>query len=378
VPGLYVRTTSAGPTFEYRGRLGKQAVSRKLDARTPSEAVKEVERLRGRASDDPGRLVVDRRMTVARLAELFLDAAALEPGYAPTRLDDLRSRLDAHVLPSLGRARVVDVDVFVIRRFARGLPRTMRAKTFRNVLSTLSVMFGWAVAEGLIPENPVARARERFPRDLHRKDVERFEPRALSDEEVVAVLAVVERRFGTYLPVILFIAEAGARVSEALGLRFADVDVQARTWTVSGQLGRDGSVRMAKTPASMVTVPLSPAAAAIVSRRRREAMRTGFGSATAAAFVFTGRTGRPLSRRNVLRAWQQACEEALDERLRLHDLRTTFASRLAARNVDVPTAQALLRHARPSTTLDVYTRIRGDEAARLERMRRALDAADGS
>jgi integrase len=59
--------------------------------------------------------------------------------------------------------------------------------------------------------------------------------------------------------------------------------------------------------------------------------------------------------------------------LRLHDLRTTLASRLAANNVDVPTAQALLRHARASTTLDIYTRVRGDKDARLELMRAAID-----
>ncbi|HEU0248585.1 MAG TPA: tyrosine-type recombinase/integrase [Gaiellaceae bacterium] len=87
----------------------------------------------------------------------------------------------------------------------------------------------------------------------------------------------------------------------------------------------------------------------------------------------SGKNGQPLQRRNALRAWQEATTEVLGEALRLHDLRTTLASRLVASGVDVPTAQALLRHARPSTTLDVYTRVQGDAAARLERMRAAID-----
>lgn len=78
---------------------------------------------------------------------------------------------------------------------------------------------------------------------------------------------------------------------------------------------------------------------------------------------------------NVLRAWQTATTKTLGQRVRLHDLRTTFASRLVEHNVDVATAQALLRHAQPSTTLNAYTRMRGDADARLERMRKALDAA---
>jgi len=103
-------------------------------------------------------------------------------------------------------------------------------------------------------------------------------------------------------------------------------------------------------------------------------MRASFSAAASDAFVFTGRRGQPLSRRNALRAWQTATEAVLGERLRLHDLRTTLASRLAANLVDVPTAPALLRHARASTTLDAYTRVQGDAAARLDRMRKALDA----
>ena len=110
-----------------------------------------------------------------------------------------------------------------------------------------------------------------------------------------------------------------------------------------------------------------------MKERRRVLMRSGFAAAAADAFVFTGVNGQPLMRRNALRAWQHATKAALDEPFRLHDLRTTFASRLAANNVDVATAQALMRHARPSTTLDVYTRVRGDTAAKLERMRLALE-----
>jgi integrase len=247
----------------------------------------------------------------------------------------------------------------------------MRAKTHRNVLSVLSSMLAWAVAEGLAPENAVARARERFPRDLRRVDAERFEPRALDPDELARAIAKVGP---TYSPLIAFMAETGARVSEALAVRFGDVDLQAGTWHVAGQLGEGGIVRPAKTPGSMTTVPLSEAALAIVCDQRKCLARRGFAAAAADAFVFTGRNGQPLTRRNALRAWQQATTATLGEALRLHDLRTTFASRLAAHNVDVATAQALMRHARPSTTLDLYTRVRGDADARIERMRAALDA----
>jgi integrase len=198
-----------------------------------------------------------------------------------------------------------------------------------------------------------------------------FEPRALTDDELAAALPKVS---DTYRPLVAFVAETGARISEAIGIKFADIDLQAGTWTIAGQLDADRTIRRTKTPAGMVTVPLSRAAVAIVKERRRALMRTSFSAASSDAFVFTGIRGQPFSRRNALRAWQKATTATLDEPVRLHDLRTTLASRLAANLVDVPTAQALLRHQRPSTTLDVYTRVQGDAAARLERMRKALDA----
>jgi integrase len=371
VPGVYSRTLGDGSeVFEYRARLDGRVVTRKLDARTRSEAVEEAERLRSEARAGVLPHALDRRLTVERLAESFRHAVDADPSYSPRTREDLNSRITKHITPVLGRLRVHEVDAFTICRWARGLP-TMRAKTHRNVVSVCSAMFAWAVSEGLAAENPVARARERFPRDLRRADAERFEPRALSDDELRAALMKVGK---TYRPLISFIAETGARISEALAVTFGNVDLKAGTWIVAGQLDPDGTVRRAKTPGSMATVPLSTAAIGIVKDRRRTLMRRGFIPAYSDAFVFTGRRGQPLSRRNALRAWQVATTDVLGEPLRLHDLRTTLASRLAANNVDVATAQALLRHARPSTTLDVYTRVRGDAAAKLERMRKALEA----
>jgi integrase len=69
-----------------------------------------------------------------------------------------------------------------------------------------------------------------------------------------------------------------------------------------------------------------------------------------------------------------ATTTALGEKLgRTHLCRVTFNSRLAEDpDVELGTRQLLMRHANPTITLNSYTRVRGDEAARLERMRRAL------
>ena len=162
VPRLYSRTLKDGrEVFEYRGRLNGRVVTRKLDARTRSEASPKssvcVRRPETRA---PG-LSVDRRLTVERLAEMFGAAVDADPTYSPRTRRICTRGSGSTSFRTYVRVRVCAVDAVAIRRFARSLP-PMRAKTHRNIVSVCSAMFTWAVG-GARHENPVTRARERFP-----------------------------------------------------------------------------------------------------------------------------------------------------------------------------------------------------------------------
>lgn len=253
VVGLYSRATGDGrEVFEYRGRLSGTFVNKKLTGTNKTDARAEVERLRAAVRSAECKSALDRTLTVAQLAARFHEAAESDPGYSPRTRASLLTTIDLHIVPRLGPTRVVALDAFAIRGFARELS-PMRARTHRNVISALSVLLTFAVGEGLAETNAVARARERFPRDLRKTDSTRFEPRALTDAEVAKALAEVGP---TYRPVVAFGAETGARISEALGIRFGDVDLEERTWQVAGQLADDGTVRDAKTPGSMALVPL--------------------------------------------------------------------------------------------------------------------------
>jgi integrase len=377
VPGGYVRTTADGvETFEYRGKLAGQFANRKLTATNRTDAAAEIEQLRAeaRVADAPVR--IDRRLTVAELANRYRAAIDLDPTLSPKSCERMHTLIRLHVEPKLGRVKACELDSATVARWARALPRSMRAKTHRNVVSALSSMLGWATVEGLLAENSVRVARERFPRDLKRHDASPFEARVLTADEEAAVLAKLG---DSYRPVLAFMMATGARVSEALGVRFGDIDLKAETWTVAGQL-LNGEVRPAKTPGSMTTVPLSTAAVAVVKAQREAlAEERGFLAIAADAFVFVGKTGNPHDRHNTRRAFKAALRQALGEetaaQVRLHDTRGGFVSALAEKpDVDLPTVQLLARHANLSTTVNVYTRVRGNDEAKLARMRAALGA----
>lgn len=61
--------------------------------------------------------------------------------------------------------------------------------------------------------------------------------------------------------------------------------------------------------------------------------------------------------REIVRTYNESCEDPADRlpEIRLHDLRHTGASLLLANNVDVVTVSHRLGHAKPSTTMDIYS-----------------------
>lgn len=158
----------------------------------------------------------------------------------------------------------------------------------------------------------------------------------------------------------------GFRRGEGLGMRWEDIDFDARTWTPAQQVNRVAGprdpetgkrkgrlvARDLKTAASGETVALTRTAAEALARwetgqnrMRRDARQwADFG------LVFTTGLGTAIEPRNVNRAWGALCARAGVSGVRLHDLRHACASYALARGADSKSVQQMLRHARMETT----------------------------
>jgi integrase len=140
-----------------------------------------------------------------------------------------------------------------------------------------------------------------------------------------------------------------------------------------------------KTRSARRQIPLAPQLATLLQGHRETSAFKSAGS-----WVFVTRNGTPLNHRNVPRsALARAAHAAgLDRdgsRLRLHDLRHTFASHLIVDlALDVAQVSRILGHASPATTLDIYTHLfddarhSADIRARMSRSQfgRLLEPAD--
>jgi integrase len=91
-------------------------------------------------------------------------------------------------------------------------------------------------------------------------------------------------------------------------------------------------------------VPLSPEALAVLSNMRAEAKAKH----SISPYLFPSRNGK--HRVDLKKIWPAICKAAKIERLRVHDLRHSFASILVASGASLPMIGKLLGHTQVATT----------------------------
>jgi len=377
VPLLGERTLKDGSiVFEAALRTGR----RRLEARTKTDAIAEVRALqvdlaRGELHRSPA--VAPSVADYARdswLPHLESRIGHRDPRrrYSARTVALTRQRVQEHINKSLGHLPMNDVAVADVRRLIDRLG-TLAPSTATGIVSTLSALCQFAVKNGVLERNPV--------RDLDRDDrpgvARQSDPRRLTEADLQRLLGNLS---DVFRPIAYVCAFAGLRVSEALGLQWRDVDIEAGTLTVTAQLGGSGDRVPAKTAASTATVPLLPALARELKAHRARQASRNLALTHGDALVFTTLRGKPQSRRNALRAVHAAGDAAgLNEdgreRVGLHDLRHTFISMALAKGVSLPQTAALARASVP-VVARVYAGI--TEEGRAEAAAKLVEAGFGA
>jgi len=146
---------------------------------------------------------------------------------------------------------------------------------------------------------------------------------------------------------VLTAAMSGLRRSELLGLRWRDVDWQAqrlrvRNTYVLGEHSAEGKSDLS----TRRSVPMADRLARALDAWSQ---RTSFRHDDDLVFAHP-QTGNPLDGSKVSKRFKAACRAAGVREVRFHDLRHTFATRLAASGQPLRTIQEFLGHADAKTT----------------------------
>lgn len=310
-------------------------------------------------------------MSVAALIDLYLsDGPATKPSKRASTWANDGSNLNRHVRPLMGRklasevtqaeaARAVrDIAVgktaAVVKTGVRGLARVTGGEgVARRTRTAAAALWAWGLEHGHIKgANPFAAVklgaapeRERF---LSREEAGAFLD-AVGSREAAGLLS------GTFADALRLLLLTGARKTEVLGLRWAEVDFGRKLATLPPERTKAGG----KTGARRIH--LSAPAMSILARRRLtcEALEVSERS----PYVFPGARGEGHAT-GLRRAFLPVCKAAGLEGVRLHDLRHSFASFALADGASLFLIGKALGHANARTT-ERYAHLSGDPLADL-------------
>jgi len=324
---------------------------------------------------DEGRLVSPTSITFGQVAEEFLamQRGLLSEGRRSARTVALyEQRYNAHLAPSLGRRRFQQITPNHISsllselRSKKGRKGQMSGSTRAGILRLASAIFAFGVSRGYRYDSPMQYlAPQERP-----ESKPRTKARALTDEECSKLIATT--RLGLR-SLVAFLAYTGVRLSEGLGLRWGDLDLDEGTVTISAQLerwkeGQSPKLKGLKTENGYRTIDLHPALVSLLRELRKGALARGVHRDD--CFVFCTEDGRPHSHRNTARDIESAATKAKlngdgQRPVSAHMLRHTFASRLIALGLDVVEVARQLGD-KPDTLLRVYAQAFQDARRRDE------------
>ena len=174
-----------------------------------------------------------------------------------------------------------------------------------------------------------------------------------------------------------FLYATGARVSEAVGLKFEDIDLAESVVRLSGKGQKQRLVPIGKCAVSALRDYLDKARPILASRAQKSeasaesqaksSSKSQVNSSSNASsksanshMIFLNKRGKSLSRQSAWEAISRAGKMAkIGKELHPHTLRHSFATHLISGGADVRTVQELLGHASVTTT-QIYTHISPD------------------
>jgi integrase len=343
VPGVYRRGDRYVYTYRKRGK------QRWGSARTKAEA----RRLKRNAETD-----VERgehrdlsRATFGEYAREWIEhyAGRTSSGFREPTRRWYRQMLEDRLIPyfdherGLRLAEIEPRDIKALIAWLAQQPnphepsRTLGRSTIGYHVAVLRALFADAVEEGVLRSSPTTGVRVAVPTTSDDEQA-----KAMTRAELSRVLDEIDPKWTLFFE---FLAHTGLRISEAIELRWRDLDLSlVPVLRVRRQL-RDGEAVGPKTAAGRRTIPLAPGMA--------DRLRARQGAPD--ELVFPTVTGRQINRSNLWRkVLKPAAERAGVPWISFHTFRHTCASLLFAADKNVKQVQAWLGHADPGFTVRTY------------------------
>lgn len=320
---------------------------KKIRKRFPREAEARSWRADAKRALDHGTLRAPSAVTLRETAETWL--AGVEAGeitsrsgrpFKPATLRGYRRDLKRKVLPELGGRKLGAVTTSDLQGLVdRWQGEGHSASAIRNAVKPLQAIYRRARVRGGLPVNPTHDLELPTPQP---REVEIVTPEAAA--RLLAALPAEDR------PLWATALYAGLRNGELRALRWGALDFAAGTISVRESWdAKEGSIAP-KTRTSRRVTPMPGVLRDLLLEHR---LRRG--EPADDDLVFGEGTDAPFSHDNLYRRAEKAWAKAdLQERLRLHQARHTYASFMIAAGVNPKALSAFMGHSSIVVTFDLY------------------------
>jgi integrase len=253
-----------------------------------------------------------------------------------------RSFLKNHILPQWGDILISDVQPRPVELWLRSLPLSPKSKT--HVRSLMHGLVEFAMWAGMLEvgRNPISLVQNKGATQKVRK------PRSLTVEQFRALLEELHEPFAT---MALLCVCLGLRISEALALRWGDVD-----WLQSRISIRRGIVQQhvdaCKTEGSAKTFLIADG---LLERLKTWKQVSSFSGAEDWVFASPVNIGRlPYSYTGTRQELVRAARAAGIGAVSTHSFRHTFRTWLDTLKTPIAVQQQLMRHTDIRVTMNTY------------------------
>lgn len=266
-----------------------------------------------------------------------------------------RGIIKNYLKPQFGSLCLRDISVLSADRYLSGLSKSkLSHESMDKIRDVLSSILESAVRYELLVKNPVEGIR--LPKPKLGKRSKPF----VTPDQFVAMLNLIAEPYASMAHVSVY---TGLRVSELVGLKWRNVHHDSIS--IEQRYCR-GDWGVPKSEASNATVPVNASVIERIQRLKTLTVEVKAGRATRRYkavkscgpddLVFQSvRSGAPMRDNNILvRHIKPAAKSIGLPWVNWQVLRRSFATWLKLAGADVKDAQALMRHSRASTTLDIY------------------------
>lgn len=279
--------------------------------------------------------------------------------------------INNHLIPEFGDMRMDQIKTIHVVRFMTklrtpegrkdGKDKPLATNTILNIYKALKSILDAAHKWKIIASNPIEGADRPVADKREKRELRTRKMAYTAQEAETAILALYQEpdRWKLYFIGVIL---GGFRRGEMLGVEWPDVDFQRSGIHIKKQISLDENGQ--KTEAELKTeesegfVPMPKWYMDELQAYKRvwnkEKLRCKVWKGGDKQYVFHKGFGEMYYPGSPTKVWREILGKHELPRIRLHDLRHTTAMLLRESGADVKAIQERLRHARASTTQDMY------------------------